>query len=175
MLQRIWFAIGLLIMTGCSFSHQVNIQNDFVAEEKVLPKISSTGPVAVVMQVQNPSGSIELCNAAGRTYFSDYEKISKYALNTTKDILKRNSIEVSDAAGKKLTIKSLDGTCRPSDLLLSFVMDITVETGNGLTKTYSGYQRMFHLYERDFALSAATLNAVLDMFADDEIQRYLKE
>ena len=167
--------IVVLIATGCSFTHQVNIQQDLIAEEEDLPKISSTGPVTVVMKAQNPSGSVELCKAGGRTYFSDYKRISEFALSSAKDILGKNGIEVNDSAEKQLTITALEGKCNVSGLLLNFIMDMTVETGNGITKEYSGCQKMMHLPERDFALSAATLNAVLDMFADLEIQRYLKE
>ena len=167
--------IALLVVSGCSFTHQVNIQKDFVAEAKDLPKISSTGPVSVVMKAQIPSGSVELCEAGGRTYLADYATISEYALSSAKDVLNRNGIEVNDSAEKQLTITSLEGTCKTSHFLLQFTMDMTVKTGNGITKEYSGYQNMMHLNQRDFALSAAVLNSVLNMIAGDDIQKYLKE
>ena len=178
MIKAAWSAIHVMtfmVLAGCSFSHQVSVQDDFTAEAEDLPRISSTGPVAIDMQTQKPSGSIELCKAGGRTYYADYGTISDFALSSAGNILERNGVEVSDSAEKRLTIIALDGTCKTSGLLLNFIMDMTVKTGDGRMKDFSGYQKMMHLPERDFALSAATLNVVLGMFSDPEIQQYLKE
>lgn len=178
MIQRVGLVMIVffgMAMMGCSFSHQVNIQREFVVEEKLLPEISTSGPVAVMMKAKEKSGMNEICKAGGRTYLSDNQMISEYAISTAKDMLTRNGVAVSDSADKQLIITSLDGGCDMSGMLLRFKMDMTVNTGDGVTDKFSGDQKMMHVYERDFALSAATLNAVLEMLSDEKIQQYLKE
>ncbi len=171
-LFQIHIILLAVVIAGCS--HQVNVQHTLVAEEHLLPAISSSGLVAVIDQSQKPLGETEFCDAFGRAYSTQYNDFSAYAMHSIADLLTRNNIHVDATAEKKLIISDLKAACE-TDGLLKFSMALTVTTGNGLKKSFRGHQRFFHLYERDFALSAATLNAALEMFKDDDILDYLKQ
>lgn len=164
--------VSLIIFTGCS--HSVNVHEALVAEAHLLPTISSPGPVAVIDESQKPPGDTQFCDAFGRTYTTNYNEFSAYAVQSIKNLLTRNDIKVIDSADKQLIISDLDASCG-TEGLLDFNMTITVATGDGLKKQFKGNQRFFHLYERHFSLSAATLNAALEMFKDEEILKYLKQ
>jgi hypothetical protein len=170
----LWLA-ALFLLTSLGCSYQINVQKSLVAEDELLPEISTQSPIAIIGQFSGEPGYIEFCKAGGDTFLTDYNEFTVYAVNSAKDILMRNSIQIDDQAQKQIVIEISNATCKLEFADIKFDMTLKATTGNGLNKEFTGYQRILSLHGVDFALSAAILNAVIEMFNDAEIRQFIEQ
>ena len=105
----------------------------------------------------------------------DYADLTDYAVQSLTDIFTRNEVEVTEGAEKSLTISIDHASCVQELNAMKYVVDLNVIAGDQPPKQFSGYQRLWSARAMSFTVTAATLNAVLEMFKDDAIMNYLED
>jgi len=166
------FGILIFEITGCA--HHIQIQKDFVAEAQLLPELNMTSPVSIVVKAHDLTGEVEFCNALMAKCWVNYSDLADYAVQSMVDIFNRNHVRVMDGAEKKLTVSIARASCDEEVNGIKFNMDIDVTAGEEPTRTFSGYQRSWSAHGFNFSVTAAVLNAVIEMFEDKEIKHYLE-
>ena len=144
------------------------------AKDGDLPVISTQGPVALSQRTSNPSGVVRLCSAGGRNYTTDYGQLTAFAAHSLKDILSRKGVRVADSADKQLVVSIPQATCYTQGFAVYFDVTVEVAAGSDLIKRFTGTERTHDVRRRHLAVSGATLKAVLEIFKDEEILRYLE-
>lgn len=165
-------AILLTGTTGCAL--HAHLQKSLVAEEDLLPKLQMNVPVAITAVPHPSTGKVNFCSTWLGPNTLDYADLTDYAVQSMTDIFTRNSIEVINTAEKKLSVSIAQASCIQEAAAMKYVVDIKVRAGDLPTKQFSGYQRLWSGRALGFTVTAATLNAVLEMFKDEEIRRYLE-
>lgn len=131
-------------------------------------------PVAIVIEPSQHPGNIEFCRAGPTTVSADYDALTEYASQSMTDIFNRNNVPVLDVADKKLTVSIEEATCEQEVNGIKFYATINVTAGDALTKQFSGFQRLWSMHAIHFSVTAAVLNAVLEMYKDQDFRLYLE-
>jgi len=160
-------------IVGCS--HHITVQQKFVAQDHLVPKINAQSPVTVIGKPPKTSGMIKFCKAGPNTFYASYDEFTHYAVKSTEDILARNDIQVLDSAEKQLIVSISEATCKDTMGGVKFEMTLNCSMGQNSSRQFSGYQHMGSMHGINFALTAATLNAVLEMFNDEEVRHYISQ
>lgn len=103
-----------------------------------------------------------------------YADLTDYAVQSMVDIFTRNNVQIMSGAEKALTISIIESSCIQEFNAMKYVVDINVAAGDKPAKQFSGYQRLWSGRALSFTVTAAVLNAVLEMFKDEEIRHYLE-
>ena len=161
-----------IVLNACA--HNIRVKDSLVAEDKLLPKLTISGPVDVNGAPPQNSGMVEFCKAGPNTFSTDFDQFTSYAVASAADILNRNHIDTYDGAEKKIVLSVVEATCEQEAADINFIAQIDVTCGDQLSKRFTGNQRIWTIHGIDFALSAAVLNATLNAFADEDLINCLK-
>ena len=131
-------------------------------------------PVSIVAVPHNSSGNVNFCKKGLGPMTLDYADITDYAVRSLTDIFTRNKVEVTEGVEKSLIVSIDQASCIQEFNGLKYVVDINVAAGDQPPKQFSGFQRLWSARAMSFTVTAATLNAVLEMFKDDAIMNYLE-
>lgn len=167
------FTFMMIIFSGCAL--HVNVQKSLVAEEDLLPRLKMRKPVSIDTLPHPSTGKVNFCDKGLGPITAVYAELTDYAYDSMVDILTRNDIPIETSAAKRLTLSIVEVSCVPEISAMKYVVVIKVLTGDSITKQFSGHQRLWSGRALSFTVTAATLNAVLEMFKDEEIKRYLEE
>ena len=167
----IW-VILLIGTSGCAL--HVNVQKSLVAEPPLLPKLNMKTPVTIVAVPHNSTGKVNFCKKGLGPMTLVYADLTDYAVQSMTDIFTRNNVQVLEEAEKSLTITIVEASCLQEFNAMKYVVDINVVAGDQPAKQFSGYQRLWSGHALSFTVTAAALNAVLEMFKDEEIKHYLE-
>lgn len=169
---RVLWLILFLGTTGCAL--HVNVQKSLVAEDQQLPQLNMKTPVTIIAVPNNSVGEVNFCKKGLGPITLVYADLTDYAVRSLTDIFNRNHVQVADGAGKKLTISIVQASCEQEFNAMKYIVDIQVTAGDLPPKQFSGFQRLWSARALSFTVTAATLNAVLEMFKDQEIKAYLQ-
>ena len=158
--------------TGCAL--HVNVQKSLVAEDHLLPRLNMKTPVAIVVVPHNSTEEVNFCKKGLGPMTLVYADLTDYAAQSLTDIFNRNHVQVVDGAEKKLTISIVNASCEQEFNGMKYIVDIRVTAGDLPPKLFSGFQRLWSARALSFTVTAATLNAVLEMFKDEEVKAYLQ-
>ncbi|MBC2710786.1 MAG: hypothetical protein HGJ94_07235 [Desulfosarcina sp.] len=167
----IW-VILLIGTTGCAL--HVQVQKSLVAEDHLLPQLNMKTPVAIVALPHNLTGKVNFCKKGLGPMTLVYADLTDYAVQSMVDIFTRNNVQIMSGAEKALTISIIESSCIQEFNAMKYVVDINVAAGDKPAKQFSGYQRLWSGRALSFTVTAAVLNAVLEMFKDEEIRHYLE-
>jgi hypothetical protein len=157
---------------GCS--HHIQIQKSHVVEDQLLPRLDMATPVSIVSKPHPSTAKVQFCKPAVGACTVLYADVTQYAAQSMIDIFARNNVAVSAEASKSLVFTIAEASCDQEMNGIKFNVTLNVSAGQGSPKAYTGYQRSWSAHGNDFSVSAATLNAVLEMFKDEEVRRYLE-
>jgi hypothetical protein len=166
------FALSLCL-SGC-INHQI-VPSLELLETARLPEITTKDSVAVI-PVFNPNAvMIRFCDGGAHRYFGKIDDLTDSAVKNLEAMLKQKNIVIDVKAEKKLSIAVISARCSGVPPYgLSYYVTIRVQTGNGITKTFTGHNVGGHIFGTDSHVSHAINEAYLDMFYNDEIKGYLK-
>lgn len=175
MKERIGMMVWVLLLigaTGCAM--HVKVQQSLVAEDHLLPQLNIKTPVGIHAVPHESTGKINFCKKGMGPMTVVYSDLTHYAVQSAEDILTRNNVPVMKNAQKKLTISIVNASCIQEFNGLKYVVDIKVATGDQPASSFSGYQRLWSAHALSFTVTAATLNAILEMFKDEGVKHYLE-
>ena len=175
MKKRIGIIIGVILLigtTGCAL--HVQVQESLVAEDHLLPKLKMETPISVVSVPHDLTGEVNFCKKGLGPITVVYSDLTDYAVQSIVDIFTRNNVQIRDGAEKVLIISIVEASCIQEFNAMKYVVDINVAAGDKPAKQFSGYQRLWSGRALSFTVTAATLNAVLEIFKDEEIRHYLE-
>lgn len=176
MKKTVWVSLlGILLMGTVGCAKHTHVQQDLVAEEKLLPKLNISTPVALDAVQPKITGKDNFCRKGLGPITVEYKDLTDYAKKSASDILVRNNVQIVPAADKHLTLHIAQARCEQEAFTMNFVVDVDVTAGDMPKKTFSGNQRLWSMHGLDFTMTSATLNAVLEMFNDEEIKSYLEQ
>lgn len=164
--------ILLIGSTGCAL--HVQVQKSLIAEDHLLPKLNMKTPVELVAVSHNLTGKVNFCKKGMGPITLVYADLTAYAVQSMVDIFTRNNVKIMKGAEKVLTISIVEASCFQEFNAMKYVVDINVVAGDKPAKQFSGYQRLWSGRALSFTVTAAVLNAVLEMFKDEEIMHYLE-
>ena len=164
--------ILLLGAVGCAL--HVDVQKSLVADDQLLPQLNMKTPVAVVSVPHSLTGKVNFCKKGLGPMTLVYAELTDYAVRSMVDIFTRNNVKIDSGAVKKLTVSIVEASCIQEFNAMKYVVDISVAAGDQSPKQFSGFQRLWSGRALSFTVTAAVLNAVLEMFKDEEIRHYLE-
>jgi hypothetical protein len=157
---------------GCT--KHIEIQKTHLVEDPLLPRLSADAPVNLVVKPHPTTGIVKFCDPLMGASTLEYADLTAYAVQSLTDILERNQIIVEAGAPKALTVGVVEATCDEEASGLKFNVTVSAAAGEKPARTFSGFQRSWSAHGNNFAVTAATLNAVLEMFKDPDILAYLE-
>ena len=163
----------LLELTGGCAKH-VTVQKSLVAQDNLLPKLHMNSPVSIVALPHESNEQVNFCKKGLGPMTLVYNDVTDYAVQSMVDILSRNNVRVVNDAPKSLTVSVIQASCDQELAAMNYIVDISVAAGDKPPKQFSGNQRLWSAHALSFTVTAATLNAVLEMFKDKEIREYLE-
>ena len=133
--------LGMVLMGTAGCSKHTHIQQDFVVEKKMLPKLDITAPVALEAVQHKITGKDNFCRKGLGPITVEYADLTDYAKKSAADILTRNHVQIAPAADKQLSLYIAQARCEQEAFTMNFVVDVDVTAGDMPKKTFSGNQR----------------------------------
>jgi hypothetical protein len=166
--------LGVVLIGVSSCAKHTTIQKEMVVKPDLLPKMNITSPVAVEAVQHQVTGKDNFCRKGLGPITVYYSELTDYAEQSVTDILVRNNVQITPDADKKLVIHIAQVRCEQEAFTMNYLVDIDVTAGNIPKKVFTGNQRLWSMHALDFTMTAATLNAVLEIFKDKDIKSYLE-
>jgi hypothetical protein len=140
----------------------------------MLPRLSADTPVNLVVKPHPTTGVVKFCDPLMGAATLEYADLTAYAVQSLNDIFHRNQMAVEAGAPKSLTVGVLEATCDEEASGLKFNVTVSAAAGEKPARSFTGFQRSWSAHGNNFAVTAATLNAVLEIFKDPDICAYLE-
>lgn len=169
----ILFGTALLVGISACALH-VQVQKSLVAEDHLLPQLNLRTPVEITALPHDSTGKVNFCKKGLGPMTVVYADLTDYMVQSMTDIFTRNNVQVITGAEKKLTVSIVDVSCVQEINGMKYIANIEVTAGDKPAKRFSGFQRLWSAHALSFTVTAAVLNAVLEMFKDKEIGHYLE-
>ena len=166
--------VCILATTAVGCAKHVHVQTSLVAEDQLLPRLNMGTPVSVTTIPHPQTEKVNFCKAGLGPMTLLYADLTEYARRSIIDIFNRNDIQIKDQATKQVTVAIIEAACVQEFNGINYSVEIEVRAGDLPAKQFSGYQRLWSAHALSFTVTAATLNAVLEMFKDEEIKNYLE-
>jgi hypothetical protein len=180
-MRRMGFRVSRIVLVvlwvaaswGCT--KHIEIQKTHVVEDPLLPRLRAEAPVQLVAKPHPTTGVVKFCDPLMGASTLEYADLTAYAVQSLTDILQRNQVAVVADTPKTLTVGVVAATCDEEASGLKFNVTLSAAAGEMPARSFTGFQRSWSAHGNNFAVTAATLNAVLEMFKDPEIRAYLEE
>jgi hypothetical protein len=140
--------------------------------DDAVQKLNISQPVAI-LNSSNKSGDIQI---GEWDVYGNLHELTETAIQISKNSLSRQGIKISDSAGKVLKMR-VDNARSEMGALFGFkaIIRLSVKTGNGLEKTYTGEESHNNGYGTTSALEKSLGQCVQQMLNDKDIINYLEK
>ena len=167
----------ITVLSGCMTMH-TNTQAPMLTDDAI-PKLSINKAVALRNSSTN-SGDIIIGKWIGWTVYGDLYKFTESSISAAKDGLKRMGVTTRNDAEKVLKLEVNNALSEQENFTFSVfpfrvTTALTVSTGDGLKKEYTGVFNYPNGYQTTWAIEKSLARCVAQMLNDSEIIQYLEE
>jgi hypothetical protein len=167
--------VVLLMVTLGGCTKHIEIQKSHVVDDPLLPRLTMDTPVDLVIDPHPTTGIVKFCDPTLGAATLEYADLTAYMTQSLTDIFARNQIAVAAGAPKRLRVGIVEASCDEEPTQIRFDVKLSVAAGDRPARTFTGFQRTWSAHGFNFSVTAATLNAVLEMFKDPDIRAYLED
>ena len=162
------------MLSGCAIHNQYEPELHPLdpARFAALNKVELSKKISVI-NAQASKQDLLLGEAGAHDYYGSLRDITEAAVMHAKDELAKREVDVGadNGADKTLSLKVTSAKMIKGMWVMRAVIDMSVETGDGLTKAYHAENASPMGVER--AYNGAAAIAVIEIFSDPEILEYI--
>jgi hypothetical protein len=172
MIKKIWVAILIVLMSACT-----HIEKDFKPQpidQAYLPKVQMDDDIAVVGEFQDdPQNALILALPFGHKWYADENELVSTAIMAAEDILRQNKVTVNESSQKVIKISFLDANYDMGMWSTQINLIYRVKAGDEITRDFQGSQHIGSGHQMHWAIEASASDAVIKLFKDPDILKYL--
>jgi hypothetical protein len=159
-------------LAGC-VTIRTNTKAPAIPDTEV-PKLSVQQPIALRNAAATPR-EIIIGNWLGGKAYGDLNAFTESSIGAAEAIFARQGIEVTESADRVLALAVSGAKAEQGMVKFRATTTLSVETGDGLRKEFSGTHNYPNGYGTTFAIERALAQCVAKMLNDKDIIRYLEE